>query len=164
MLNVSLGTDTTPQDMLNEMRIASYVSKLADWDCHSGSSKEIFNSATLGGAKGIGRSDLGRITPGALADITIINMESINTVPVRDPIRNLVNNAHKSDVTHVIVNGQVVIQDGKLLIIEEEKLLPQVQRAAEEIWNIIPENHYLNWTADEISPHSLKPWMERYIK
>ncbi|MFQ5820856.1 MAG: amidohydrolase family protein [Candidatus Heimdallarchaeota archaeon] len=159
-INVSIGTDTAPQDMLNEMRIASYVSKLADWDCYSGSSREIFNSATLGGAKGIGRSDLGQIAPGALADIAIIDMETINTVPVRDPIRNIVNNAQRSDVKIVIVDGNIVVEDGKLLTIDEGKLLKQVQRAAEGIWNRIPENHYLNWTTEEISPQSIKSWME----
>lgn len=159
-VNVSIGTDTAPQDMLNEMRIASYVSKLADWDCYSGSSREIFNNATVGGAKGIGRSDLGRITPGAIADIAIVSMETINTVPVRDPIRNLVNNAQRSDVKIVIVDGKIVIENGKLLTIDEEKLIKQVQRVAEGIWSRISKNHYLNWTADEISPQSLNHWVD----
>jgi len=56
-INVSIGCDTSPQDMLNEMRMASYVTKLADWSCFSGTAREIFTSATLGGAKGIGRKD-----------------------------------------------------------------------------------------------------------
>ncbi len=64
-MNVSIGTDTAPQDMLNEMRIASYVSKLADWDYSSGTSREIFDSATLRGAKALGRADIGRLARGA---------------------------------------------------------------------------------------------------
>jgi cytosine/adenosine deaminase-related metal-dependent hydrolase len=157
-VNVSIGTDTAPQDMLNEMRIASYVSKLADWDCHSGSSREIFNSATLGGARGIGRDDLGRIAPGALADIAVVSMDSLNMVPVRDPIRNLVNCAQRSDVQTVIVNGEIIVDKGRLLTIDEEKLVEEVQKTTEGIWDRIPENHYLNLTADEVSPQSLKPW------
>jgi 5-methylthioadenosine/S-adenosylhomocysteine deaminase len=157
-VNVSIGTDTAPQDMLNEMRIASYVSKLADWDCHSGSSREIFNSATLGGAKGIGRDDLGRIAPGALADIAVVSMDSLNMVPVRDPIRNLVNCAQRSDVQTVIVNGEIIVDEGSLLTIDEEKLVEEVQKTTEGIWDRIPENHYLNLTADEVSPQSLKLW------
>ncbi len=159
-VNVSIGTDTAPQDMLNEMRFASYVSKLADWDCFSGSSQEIFNSATIGGATGIGRSDLGRIAPGALADITIIDLENFNMVPVRDPIRNLVNNAQRSDVKTVIVNGQIVVDNGKLLTMNEDQIIKQAQQAAEGIWNRISEYHYLNKTADELSPQSLKPWLD----
>ena len=159
-VNVSIGTDTAPQDMLNEMRIASYVSKLADWDCHSGSSREVFNSATLGGARGIGRADLGRITPGALADIVVVDMSGMNAVPVRDPIRNLVNSCQRSDVKTVIVNGTVVVENGELLTIDQDELVKDVQSAAEGIWSRIPENHYLGWTADEVSPQSLKLWEE----
>lgn len=159
-VNVSIGTDTAPQDMLNEMRIASYVSKLADWDCHSGSSREVFNSATLGGARGVGRADLGRIAPGALADIAVVDMSGVNAVPLRDPIRNLVNSCQRSDVKTVIVNGEVVVEDGRLLTIDQDELVKEVQRAADGIWSRIPENHYLGWTADEVSPQSLKPWEE----
>ena len=159
-VNVSIGTDTAPQDMLNEMRIASYVSKLADWDCHSGSSREIFNSATLGGARGLGRDDLGRIAPGALADIAVISLDSLNAVPVRDPIRNLVNSLQRSDVETVIVNGEIVIEEGRLTTIDEDRLIRDVQRTAERIWERLPDNHYLHWTADEASPPSLKPWKE----
>jgi cytosine/adenosine deaminase-related metal-dependent hydrolase len=157
-VNVSIGTDTAPQDMLNEMRIASYVSKLADWDCYSGSSREIFNSATLGGARGIGRPDLGRISPGALADVTVIRMDGLNAVPVRDPIKNLVNCTQRSDVETVIVNGKIVVDEGKILTVDEEKLVKEVQETAEKIWSRIPENHYLNWTTDQVSPPSLKKW------
>ncbi|MFP3952347.1 MAG: amidohydrolase family protein [Candidatus Bathyarchaeia archaeon] len=57
-VNVSIGTDTAPQDMLNEMRLASYTSKLSDWDAYSGSSGEIFESATLNAAKEIQRRTL----------------------------------------------------------------------------------------------------------
>lgn len=157
-VNVSIGTDTAPQDMLNEMRIASYVSKLADWDAYSGSSRDIFNSATLAGARAIGRDDLGRIAPGAVADIAIINMETINNVPCRDPIRNLVNCSQRSDVQTVIVDGEVLLEEGKLLHVDEVRLVRDVQRATEKVWSKIQEHHHYGRTADEISPQSLKGW------
>ena len=157
-VNVSIGTDTVPQDMLNEMRIASYVSKLADWDPYSGTSREIFDSATLGGARAIGRPDLGRIAPGALADIAVVDMETLNNVPCRDPIRNLVNCSQRGDVRTVIVDGRILVEDGRLLNVDEGRLVREVQRAGERIWSRIPENHHTRKTADEISPPSLKPW------
>jgi cytosine/adenosine deaminase-related metal-dependent hydrolase len=157
-VNVSIGTDTVPQDMLNEMRIASYVSKLADWDPYSGTSREIFNSATLGGANALGRPDLGRLIPGALADIAIINMETINNVPCRDPIRNLVNCAQRSDVMTVIVDGKKLLEDGRMLFVDEGKLVKEVQEVGERIWKKIPEKHYSKTTVDEVSPQSFKLW------
>ena len=157
-INVSIGCDTSPQDMLNEMRMASYTSKLADGSCFSGSAREIFNSATLGGAKAIGRDDLGKVANGCLADLTIINMETINNVPCRDPVKNIVNAASRSDVEYVIVNGKVIVDEGKLLTIDESKLVKQVQKTTEAIWDRIPENHYLGQHSDEVSPQSFKPW------
>ncbi|NQT08441.1 amidohydrolase family protein, partial [Candidatus Bathyarchaeota archaeon] len=159
-VNVSIGTDTVPQDMLNEMRIASYVSKLADWDPYSGTSREVFNSATLAGARAIGRPDLGRLAPGALADIAIIDMETINSVPCRDPIRNLVNCAQRGDVRTVIVDGKTLVDDGRLLYEDEEKLVRKVQEVGERIWSKIPEVHHTHRTADEVSPQSFRPWEE----
>lgn len=157
-INVSIGTDTAPQDMLNEMRMASYTSKLSDWDAYSGSSAEIFNSATLNAAKGLKRKDLGRLSPGSLADIVVVEMESLNNVPCRDPIRNLVNSASRSDVRYVIVNGDIVVDNGRLLTVDEDRLVKEVQEATLKIWDRIPENHFDGKTADEISPPSFKPW------
>jgi cytosine/adenosine deaminase-related metal-dependent hydrolase len=157
-VNVSIGCDTSPQDMLNEMRMASYVTKLADWSCFSGTAREIFNSATLGGAKGIGRDDLGRLAEGCLADIAIIDMETINNVPCRDPVKNLVNCATRSDVEHVIINGVMVVEDGRLLTLDEDALVKQVQKTTEAVWDRIPDNHYLGQNSDEVSPPSFKVW------
>jgi cytosine/adenosine deaminase-related metal-dependent hydrolase len=144
--------------MLNEMRVASYMSKVADWDCYSGSARDVFNSATLGGARGLRRPDLGRLAPGALADIAVVDMENLNNVPCRDPVKGLVYNATRGDVTHVMVDGELVIEDGVLLTVDEPSLVKEVQRAAEAIWARIPENHYLGLGGDEVSPQSFRPW------
>lgn len=157
-VNVSIGCDTSPQDMLNEMRMASYVTKLADWSCFSGTAREVYTSATLGGARGIGRDDLGKIAVNCLADIAVIDMETINNVPCRDPVKNLVNCATRSDVEYVIVNGEIVVEDGALTTVDEGELVREVQRTTEAVWSRIPENHYLNQTSDEVSPQSLQPW------
>ena len=157
-INVSIGCDTSPQDMLNEMRMASYTSKLADWSCFSGSAREIFNSATLGGAKAICRDDLGKIAKGCLADLVIINMETINNVPCKDPVKNIVNASTRSDVEYVLVNGKTVVENGKLLTIDEDKLVSQVQKTTQAIWDRIPENDYLGRHSDEVSPQSFMPW------
>ena len=157
-VNLGIGCDTSPQDMLNEMRMASYTSKLADWSCFSGTAAEIHSSTTLGGARAIGRNDLGLIAPGATADIAIINMETLNNVPCRDPVKALVNSATREDVTHVMVDGNLIIEDGELLVIDEAKLVSQVQKTTQAIWDRIPENHYLGQHSDVVSPQSYTPW------
>jgi len=157
-VSVSIGTDTAPQDILNEMRIASYVSKLADWDYASGTSREIYDSVTLRGARALGRANLGKLTPGALADISVIDMTTLNTVPCRDPIRNLVNSTQRSDVKHVMVDGELLVEDGKLVKVDERKLAEEVQRVTEAVWKKIPEHHPSKKGADEVSPQSIRGW------
>jgi len=58
------------------------------------------------------------------------------------------------------VNGEIVVEDGRILTVDGERLALDTQRAAEGIWGRIPENHYLGWTADQVSPQSLRPWEE----
>jgi cytosine/adenosine deaminase-related metal-dependent hydrolase len=157
-VNVSIGCDTSPQDMLNEMRMASYVTKLADWSCFSGKAGEIFTSATIGGAIAIGRKALGRLAKGCLADITIIDMETLNNVPCRDPVKNLVNCSTRSDVDYVIVNGEIIVENGNLITIDEDALVKQVQETTKSVWNRIPNHHYLGQNSDEVSPQSFKKW------
>ena len=56
---VSLGTDTSPHDMIMEMRTAALMSKMTDEDPLSGLAREVFDAATLGGARALMRDDLG---------------------------------------------------------------------------------------------------------
>ena len=104
---VSLGTDTSPHDMFMEMRTAALMSKLADADATSGTAREIFDAATLGGAKALQRDDIGRLAAGAKADIALVDLEKIHIGPVaaHDPIKALVYCANGSDVNTVIVDG-----------------------------------------------------------
>jgi 5-methylthioadenosine/S-adenosylhomocysteine deaminase len=95
------------------------------------------------------------------ADLAIVDMETFNGVPYRDPIKNLINSSQRSDVRWVIVDGKVVVDDGKLTTIDERKLLRDVQKAGEEIWARIPEHYYLKQTADEVSPLAFKLWDEK---
>ena len=140
------------------MRIASYVSKLADWDYSSGTSREIYDSATLRGAKALGRSDIGRLAKSSLADVTIVDMSSINNVPCRDPIKNIVNSTQCSDVRLVMVNGEILVENGKLVKEDERRLAREVQRVSESIYSRLPDNHPFKKSADEVSPPSLRNW------
>ena len=57
-----------------------------------------------------------------------------------------------------IVDGKLVIDEKKLLVIDEAKLLKDVQDVTQAIWDRIPENHYQGLHSDEVSPQSFKLW------
>ena len=75
-VRIGLGTDTYPLDIMSEMRYASLISRLVDQNASGARAAAVFNAATIGGATALGRSDLGRLAPGAKADVVIVNLRT----------------------------------------------------------------------------------------
>lgn len=151
---IALGTDTYPRDLLNEMRVASLVCKVKEGDLAVATAAEMFTAATLGGAAALGRDDLGRLAPGAKADVVIINLRKLRFGPVRDPIRALITCAVGDDVETVFVDGRVVVEEGRVLGVDEQELLTRTQAEAERLWATAPEWDWKGRHLDEISPPS----------
>lgn len=133
-VTLCLGTDAFPQDMLYEMKVASLMGKVVDRSFAAGHARDIFNAATLGGAAALGRTDIGRLAPGALADIAVFNLRGHHIGAVHDPIRSLVHAAGARDVRYVLVNGAIVLSPDGIPGVDEESLLDQVQATGERIW------------------------------
>jgi guanine deaminase len=89
---------------------------------------EVFGMATVGGSSvaGHGRR-LGRLEPGAKADLVLLRPDTLALVPLNDPIRQLVYGAPSRDVDTVIVDGRVVVRSGKLTRVDTEWLLDCVR-------------------------------------
>ncbi len=128
-VNVGLGTDSYPFNMLEEMRealICSRVSAGSVFDLDTGT---LFDIATTGGTKALGRADLGRIALGAKADLVLVDLAHPAMQPVHDPLRNLVHCAAERAVTQVFVDGVPIVRDGKVLHLDVEGAVRQLQDA-----------------------------------
>ena len=155
-INMGIGTDTFPKDILSDMRYAALTSRVADKSFLAGHPRDVFNAVTLGGAKMLGRDDLGRLQKGAKADITIVNLRDVAFGAVRDPIRSLMETAVSRDVRTVIVDGETLVDDGKYLRLNEEELLEKVQAKGEQIWDSVPKWHWTGRSIDEVVPPSFR--------
>ncbi|HEV8472789.1 MAG TPA: chlorohydrolase family protein [Methylomirabilota bacterium] len=156
-INIALGSDTYPRDLLMQMRTASYVGKVVSHDLKAATAAEVFSAATLGGARALGRDDLGRLAPGAKADLVVIDPTGGGTLrwgPVRDPIKSLVECGIGDDVDTVIVDGVVRMQDRRIPGVDLEDLRRRAQEAAEGVWSRLPEWDPLGRTAEQMSPWS----------
>jgi 5-methylthioadenosine/S-adenosylhomocysteine deaminase len=134
------------------MRYAALASRIADKSFLSGHPRDVFNAATLGGAKMVGRDDLGKLEGGAKADITIVNLRDIAFGAVRNPIRSLIETAVSRDVRTVIVDGETLVDNGKYLRLNEEELLQKVQAKGEQVWESVPKWHWTGKSVDEVVP------------
>jgi 5-methylthioadenosine/S-adenosylhomocysteine deaminase len=155
-VNMGIGTDTFPKDILSDMRYAALASRVADKSFLAGHPRDVFNAITLGGAKMLGRDDIGRLQQGAKADIAIINLRDMAFGAVRDPIRSLVETAVSRDVRTVIVDGEMLVDNGRYLRLDESELLDRVQAKGEAVWESVPKWHWSGKTLDEVVPQSFR--------
>jgi len=154
-VNISIGSDTYPRDMIMNMRTASYMGKIMAHTYLAASGGDVFEAATLGGAKSVGRDDLGRLAPGALADMIIIDLsgrDSLRYGPVRDPVKSLVECGIGDDVDTVIVDGKIVMQGGKIPGVDFAALRAEAQAAGEKVWATLADWDPLGRNAESACP------------
>jgi len=155
-VNMTIGTDNYPQDIINEMRWASMLSKVVDFDRTSASSTEVFDAVTLNASKALGRSDLGRLQPGAKPDVVVLNLQTTRIAPVYDPIKSLVNAATSDNVEKVYCDGKLLVDEGRVLGVDERKLLLEVQKIADAEWKRVSQWDYAGRELSEYAPLSYR--------
>jgi len=138
-VNVALGTDMPPQDMLAEMRSALIMAKSAEGDATAYSASDVLDAATTAGARALRSPELGRIAPGCAADLVFVDVSKLELQPIYDPVITVLYSAGGADVDRVMVGGETVVQDGRVLGIDEERLLDDVEKACESLWRRIPD-------------------------
>jgi cytosine/adenosine deaminase-related metal-dependent hydrolase len=155
---MALGTDTAPQSMLEALKFTAVVSKLVDRRTEVATAADVFNAATLGGARALGRDDLGRIAPGAKADLLFFDATSLWMTPLRDPVKNIVYSAQAHDIADVMVNGKVVLRDRVVLGLNEREVCERLQAGGERMWPAMCHGHWARQDVDTLSPHSFPAW------
>jgi 5-methylthioadenosine/S-adenosylhomocysteine deaminase len=157
-VNMSLGTDTAPQSMLEALRWTAVCGKIMARDTTMSTAADVFNAATLGAAKMLHRDDLGRIAPGAKADILFWSRDSLFMTPLRDALKNIVYNAQAEDLRMVMVDGQIVLENGRPLYVDLDQAIQAVQHAGDRMWSEMQAGDWARRTADELSPRSYPAW------
>jgi cytosine/adenosine deaminase-related metal-dependent hydrolase len=159
-VNMTLGTDTCPQSMIEALRWTAAVSKIVDRRTEVATAADVFTAATLGGARALGRDDLGRIAPGAKADLLIWDGASLFMTPLRDPVKNIVYSAQAEDLDTAIVDGEVRMRDRRVLGVDVAALTRDLQAAGERMWPRMADADWAARTADELSPQSFPAFDE----
>ncbi|MFX4261733.1 amidohydrolase [Pelotomaculum propionicicum] len=135
--HVALGTDGAASnnnlDMMEEMRTAALLQKVATGDAMVLPAFETLKMATHNGAAALGLAGLGLIQKGMLADIILVDMRRPHLYPRHDLIANLVYAAQSSDVDTVIINGEVVMEGRKVLSMDEDEVMAQAQKCADRL-------------------------------
>lgn len=119
-VNVALGTDGAASnnrlDLFEEMRLAALLAKAVAGRAEALPAHDALAMATLHGAQALGLDDrIGSIEPGKSADLVAVNLDSLALSPCYDPESHLVYAAGRRDVTHVWVEGEPLIAEGRFV-------------------------------------------------
>jgi 5-methylthioadenosine/S-adenosylhomocysteine deaminase len=136
-VSVSLGADgaacNNRLDMFTEMRTAALLQKALHGP-EVLTANRVLRMATFDGAKAMGLDgEIGSLEAGKRADVTIVRLGGLHATPAADIVSALVYSAEASDVDSVIIDGQLVMRDGKLLTIDENATITTANVEAKKL-------------------------------
>jgi 5-methylthioadenosine/S-adenosylhomocysteine deaminase len=126
-VNMGLGTDGAASnnrlDLFAEMRLAALLAKGASGDATALPAHAVLDMATINAARALGIADrTGSLTPGKCADMTAVDLGAPELAPCYDPLSHLVYAAGREHVTHVWVNGEMLVANGRLMRLDPGEL------------------------------------------
>jgi 5-methylthioadenosine/S-adenosylhomocysteine deaminase len=134
---VSLGTDSCAvndnMDMFEAMRTAAFLQKVTTMNPAALPASTTLRMATLGGAEALGMAaEIGSLEVGKKADLILVDLSGAHMRPINNLENSLVYCANANDVHTVICDGQVVMEDRRILTLDEEEWVSQATRYAYE--------------------------------
>jgi len=127
-VNVGIGSDGAASnnrlDMFSEMRLAALLAKAVSNDATAVPAWEALEMATLRPARALGlESTIGSLATGKFADLVAVRLADIHTSPCYDPVSQLVYAAGREDVSHVWVNGRLVVDNRNLTTLNADAIM-----------------------------------------
>ena len=153
-VNIALGTDSFPPDMIRGMDTGTHAAQWVDHRSDAGAASDYFRAATLGGAAALKRTDLGRLAPGAKADIAVIDLHDLGVGAVDDVVRTLLMNCTGADVRTVFIDGRIVMSDRQIPGVDYEQMRKRAQSYFETMKAAYSERDYLGREPDKLFPPS----------
>ncbi|WP_297434058.1 amidohydrolase [uncultured Cetobacterium sp.] len=139
-LSVSIGTDGAPSnnrmDMMREIYLTSLIHKGRTLNPKVVPAEQVLEMATINGAKcALLENEVGSLEVGKKADLIILNPNTIHSLPLHDPIANIVYTMSSENIESTMCNGKWLMKNREILVLNEGDLIEQVKRKSEEIKN-----------------------------
>lgn len=137
---VSIGTDGAPSnnrmDMMRDMYLTSLIHKGRTLNPKTISAEQVLEMATINGARcALMESEIGSLEIGKKADIIILNSDTIHSLPVIDPVANIVYAMGSENIESSMCNGRWLMKNREILFLDEKELLKKIKIQNEKIMN-----------------------------
>ena len=147
-VTVGLGCDTVINDIVAVMRIAFFMHQqhagISMYDPVGFTTEDAFDMATIDGARALmWDHEIGSLEPGKRADIAVFDGENPRLWPRHNPVGSLVRYAAGTDVRSVLVDGRLVVDDGRVLTVDEDSLLKEAEEVADRVReDLLPRRYW----------------------
>jgi 5-methylthioadenosine/S-adenosylhomocysteine deaminase len=136
-INVGIGTDGASSnnnlDMVEEMRLTALLSKGVMMNPTLINAATALHMATAAGAKVLALDGVGTLKEGWKADLIAFRSDRLHMTPLHDPMANIVYSSAASDIDLVIVDGKVLLEKGKLVTLDEERIMFEAAECAKRL-------------------------------
>jgi cytosine/adenosine deaminase-related metal-dependent hydrolase len=151
-VNISLGTDSFPPDLIRGIDAGVQLAKILAGRNDAGDLAGYVDAATLGGARALGRNDLGRLQPGAQADMVAFALDDIRDGVHDDPLRTLTLNGSARQAILSVVAGRTIMADGLIEGVDLDYWRTRGQELFDKMRAGYTQRDTLKRPADELFP------------
>lgn len=153
-INIAMGTDTAPADMLMNLMIGLITCRMNDGGPDRITCRDLFDAATLGGAQALGRDDIGRIAAGTKADLAVFRLDDPIMAPTVDPVTTLVVGGSGKVTDAVFVDGRLSMRAGQVAGIDMASARIRAQQQYDRLIAQYPARTWDHPPVEEIFPPS----------
>ena len=135
---IANGTDNNTNDLFEVMRIALLTERIRRDDAFPGvrpQPEDMLEDATLGGARAVRQEKLlGSLEVGKKADLLVVDTQRAHLVPAGRIVSAWIHNGQPADIESVMVDGQFVMRNGKVLTMDEGSIIAEADKVGRRIW------------------------------
>jgi 5-methylthioadenosine/S-adenosylhomocysteine deaminase len=131
---IAMGSDNMAEDMVEVLRTGLFMERIRREDGRNPTPEHALRWATRNGYRALGVPDGGWLKAGNKADLIMVDLTRAHMVPVLRAVSTFVHQAQARDVEAVMVDGQWLMKDGKVLAMDEEAVLAEAQQVANTAW------------------------------
>lgn len=132
--NVGMGTDNMAEDMVEVMRTGLFMERIRRQDGRNPSPEEALRWATRNGYQAMGVKDGGWLAEGNLADLIMFRTDRAHLVPFLRAVSVFVHQGQARDVEDVMVDGKWIMREGKILTMDEARILREADEVSNRAW------------------------------
>jgi 5-methylthioadenosine/S-adenosylhomocysteine deaminase len=131
---IAMGSDNMAEDMVEVVRTGLFMERVRRQDGRQPTPEQALRWATRNGYRALGVPDGGWLAPGNKADLIMVDLRRAHLVPLLRAASTFVHQGQASDVAAVMVDGRWLMREGKVLTIDEERVLAEAQQIANAAW------------------------------